>query len=60
MFRTAVNSRRADGPDTANVRWRNKNASSVDVWIDEEESEDRETDHIAETVGYIAIGLPAK
>jgi len=45
----------ADGLDKANVRWRNKNAQSVEVQIDEEQSFDSETSHVTEVVGYIAV-----
>ena len=44
-----------DGPNTANLRWTNKGAYSVDVWVDEEQSRDTETDHTTEVVGYLAI-----
>jgi hypothetical protein len=44
-----------DGKDTAGIRWRNKTRSSVEVQIDEEQSEDSETDHTTEIVGFIAL-----
>ena len=44
-----------DGGNTANLRWQNKDFSGVDVRIAEEQSEDGETRHAAEVVGYIAI-----
>jgi len=44
-----------DGADTANLRWRNKSAASIEVWVDEEQSRDNETRHTTETVGYILI-----
>lgn len=45
-----------DGPDTANLRWANKGTYSVDIWVDEEQSLDVETNHTTEVVGYLAIG----
>ncbi len=45
-----------DGPDTANLRWANKGPYSVDIWVDEEQSLDVETNHTTEVVGYLAIG----
>jgi hypothetical protein len=45
-----------DGWDTANLRWRNKDVNSVQVWVDEEQSTDEETWHTSEVVGYLAIG----
>ncbi len=44
-----------DGGNTANVRNANKDEFSVDVWIDEEQSMDTETGHIAEIVGYMVF-----
>jgi hypothetical protein len=41
--------------DTANVRWRNKSRSGVEVMISEEQSKDAEMNHSAEVVGYIAF-----
>jgi hypothetical protein len=43
----------ADGIDTANVRWQNKNQDSVQVQIDEEQSVDSEIEHTNENVGYL-------
>ena len=48
----------ADGGDTANLRWRNKSPSSVELWVDEEQSRDSETTHTTEVVGYLAMGKP--
>ena len=45
----------AEGPDTAVLRWQNLDNHSVKVWIDEEQSMDSETGHIAEAIGYIAF-----
>ena len=45
-----------NGVDTANLRYRNLTAGSVQVQIDEEQSADQETGHnAAETVGYLAF-----
>ena len=44
-----------NGADTANLRYRNLTASDVQVQVDEEQSADTETSHIAETVGYLAF-----
>ncbi|MGB5831679.1 MAG: hypothetical protein WBG92_06765 [Thiohalocapsa sp.] len=46
-----------DGGDTANLRWRNRGLFSIDVWVDEEQSKDREIKHTTERVGYIAIAV---
>jgi hypothetical protein len=43
----------ANGGDTANLRWRNKGHSEVQVQVDKELSQDSETGHTTETVGYI-------
>ena len=47
----------ADGMDTANVRWTNKNANTVDVLVSEEQSRNKETRHNGEVVGFVVIGL---
>ena len=44
-----------DGGETANIRWKNKNADGIEVQIDEEQSQDSETDHTTEAVGYMAF-----
>ena len=44
-----------EGGDTANLRWQNKDFSGVDVRIAEEQSNDGETRHLTEVVGYIVI-----
>lgn len=41
-----------NGPNTANLRYRNLSASGVDVHVEEERSEDDETLHRYERVGY--------
>ncbi|MDJ0780928.1 MAG: malectin domain-containing carbohydrate-binding protein [Desulfosarcinaceae bacterium] len=45
-----------DGNDTANIRWRNKSAASVEIHIDEERSRDKETNHTSEAIGYMIFG----
>jgi len=42
-----------DGGDTAGLRRRNIDSSSVDVRVEEERSDDAETNHVDETVGYV-------
>lgn len=44
-----------DGMDTAGIRWQNKTRSSVEIRIDEEQSQAEETDHTTEIVGFIAL-----
>jgi hypothetical protein len=44
-----------NGTDSAGIRWRRKNTSSVQVQIDEEQSLDKEVRHVAENVGYILL-----
>jgi PKD repeat protein len=43
----------ADGPDTANLRWANKDLDTIDIWVDEEQSADSEVNHTTESVGYL-------
>jgi hypothetical protein len=45
-----------DGGDTANLRWQNKTASSIEVQVDEEQSRESETGHTTEVVGYFVLG----
>ncbi len=45
----------ADGENTANVRYANKDGFSVDVLIDEEQSQDNETNHTKEVVGVMVF-----
>lgn len=45
----------ATSSNTANLRWRNKDRYSVELWIDEEAPRNPETNHPAEAVGYILI-----
>jgi hypothetical protein len=47
-----------DGMDTANVRSYNKNAVTIDVQIDEEQSKNEETRHTTEVLGYMAFAAP--
>ncbi len=43
------------GWDTANLRFQNKNTAGIDVMVTEEKSNDSETRHAKEVVGYIVI-----
>lgn len=43
------------GSDTANLRMDNLEQESFQVWVDEERSADRETRHVAESVGVLAV-----
>ena len=53
-----ANIQTGDGMDTANVRSQNKNVSSVEVRIDEEQSKNDETSHTTEVLGYMAFAAP--
>jgi len=44
-----------DGPDSSGLRYRNLDGSGVDVFVEEERSEDDETNHTDEVVGYFVI-----
>ena len=44
-----------NGADTAGIRWQNKDATSIQVQIDEEQSSNREVGHVAENIGYILL-----
>ena len=44
------------GGDTAGMRSQNPSGSSLQVKIEEECSQDEETNHVAEVVGYLTIG----
>ncbi|VAX36258.1 hypothetical protein MNBD_UNCLBAC01-1435 [hydrothermal vent metagenome] len=44
-----------DGGDTAGIRMRNLSSTSVEVRIEEEQSEDSETAHTTEVVGFFAL-----
>ena len=48
----------ANEEDAANLRWRNKSATSVAVKVDEEQSHDWETMHVVERVGYLVLSAP--
>jgi PKD repeat protein len=41
--------------DPANLRWSNKNADSVEVWVEEDQSRPSKLRYSGETVGYIAV-----
>ena len=41
--------------DPAVVRTNNLSTTGLDIWVEEETSSDGETDHILETIGYLAI-----
>ena len=45
-----------DGNDTASLRWLNKGAQSVQVFVEEEQSHDSEVNHTSEVVGYFIFG----
>jgi hypothetical protein len=44
-----------DEADAANIRWDHKDFYGVDIKIDEEQSDDTETKHTTEIVGYILL-----
>jgi PKD repeat protein len=44
-----------NGSDTASLRVVENDAASVEVWVQEEQSKDRETKHVTEEVGYLVI-----
>ncbi len=44
-----------DGGDPATLRMRQRGAASVQVRVEEEKSDDAETNHTTETVGYLAF-----
>lgn len=44
-----------NGGDTCNLRYRNLDSNSVEVFVEEEESSDTETGHTTETVGYVVV-----
>jgi lysophospholipase L1-like esterase len=43
------------GDNTANLRFRNKTTTGVDIKIEEEQSLDAEVDHVGEEVGYMVF-----
>jgi PKD repeat protein len=44
-----------DGGDTAVLRWQGMTDAGADVWVEEEQSQDTETRHAMEAVGYFAF-----
>ena len=46
-----------NGGDTASLRWRDLNALTVDLWVQEEQSKDQETGHAREDVGYLFVDV---
>jgi chitodextrinase len=44
-----------NGSDPAVLRWQNKDGLGIDVRVAEEVSADSETEHVAETVGYLLL-----
>jgi hypothetical protein len=44
------------GGDPATLRWRGLDQYGAVLWVQEEQSRDDETDHVAEQAGYLAIG----
>jgi len=44
-----------NGPNTATLRYRNRSAGSIDMFVEEEQSKDDETGHIEEVVGWVAL-----
>jgi len=51
-----ANMQTTKGSDAANLQFKNMDVSQIDIKVSEGQSRDNETDHIAETVGYIIIG----
>lgn len=50
------NMQTTDGGDTCRMRVRNPTDTSIDVWLEEEASNDSEVGHTTEVVGLLAIG----
>jgi hypothetical protein len=44
-----------DGSNTAAVRWQGKQATGVEVKVEEEQSRDTETNHTSEVIGYVVF-----
>jgi hypothetical protein len=44
-----------DGGDAANLRYRDKTKTGVEVRVHEEQSKDSETNHATEQVGFIVL-----
>jgi hypothetical protein len=45
----------ADGGDTANLRWQNKDSYGTEVQISEEQSANKEIKHTTEVVWYVML-----
>jgi hypothetical protein len=45
-----------NGGDTATLRYQNLTTQGVDIWVEEEQSKDRETNHVGEGIGWIIFG----
>ena len=56
----AMDMQTTNGVDTANVRTGNgvKTSTAIDIQVDEEGSNDSESGHVAENIGYIAVPGP--
>jgi len=50
-----VDMQTTNGPDPANLRYKNKTASGFKIQVDEEQSKNSETSHTNESIGYVAI-----
>ena len=46
--------------DVGNLRWRNRNEATVEVWVSEERSKDAEVTHAGESVGYFVAQQAAQ
>jgi hypothetical protein len=44
-----------NGPNTATLRYKELNKKSVQIFVEEETSQDAEIDHIDEVVGYMVL-----
>lgn len=44
-----------NGSNTCNLRYQNLGSGSVEVFIEEEQASDTETDHTTETVGFVVV-----
>ncbi|MBK1699569.1 LamG-like jellyroll fold domain-containing protein [Thiococcus pfennigii] len=52
-----ANTQSVNENDSAGLRWQNKDFAAVDLWVQEEQSKDGETDHLGEDVGYVLFGI---
>ena len=50
-----VDMQSTNGGDTANLRWTNREASGVEVQVDEEQSANSETGHVEEQIGFFGF-----